>query len=121
MSEFEVKTYNEGSIMRVTHVESGISRLSEDVSQDKVTELAYDIQDEIARKKQPLNFAMALNEVLTNGKGMKIPGDDSVIRAQYPDQYSISSFPYLYAETKYGRVPWTVDTFAPFATWVVVD
>lgn len=107
--------------MRVTHVASGISRVSDDVCQDKVTELAYEIQDEIVRKKQPLNFAMALNEVLVNNKGMKIEGDDTVIRAQYPDQYSLSSFPYLYAETKYGRVPWTVDTFAPFATWTVVD
>lgn len=121
MSEFEVKTYNRGSIMRVTHVDSGICRTSDNVCQDKVTELAYDIQDEIARKKQPLSFAMALHEVITNNKGMKIEGDDTIIRAQYPDQYSLSSFPYLYAETCYGRVPWTVDTFAPFATWMVVD
>ena len=121
MSEFKIDTFNMGSMMRVTHVESGVSRLSDQVNRAKVIELAQDIRDELNNKDKPCSFARALEKVIKEGKGMKIVGDDAVVRAQFPDQYSVSDLPYLYITSKYGRVPWAIDTFSPFATWVVVD
>ena len=119
--DFKVNTYNGGSTVRVTHKDTGINRLSDEVTKDKVMQLMQDIKDEVAEKGKPCSFAKALESVIEHDKGMKIVGDDAVVRAQFPDQYSMSDMPYLYITSKYGRVPWSIDSFSPFATWVVVD
>jgi hypothetical protein len=119
--DFQVNTYNKGSTMRVTHLGTGVNRLSDDVTREKVLQLMNDIRDEVDTMGKPCSFAKALDAVVEQGKGMQIVGDDSVVRAQFPDQYSMSDLPYLYITSKYGRVPWSIDSFSPFATWVVVD
>jgi hypothetical protein len=119
--DFLVKTFNRSTAIRVTHKESGIKRDSDDVTKACVVKLIQEIRDEVEALYKPCSFALALEAVITNGKGMKIAGDDAVVRAQFPDEYSISDLPYLYITCKYGRVPWAVDSFSPFATWVVVD
>ena len=119
--DFTVNTYNGGGAMRVTHNDTGINRLSEDVTREKVIALMQDIRDEVAEIDRPCSFAKALEAVIKDGKGMKVVGNEDVVRAQFPDQYSVSDMPYLYITGKYGRVPWAIDSFSPFATWVVVD
>lgn len=43
-----------------------------------------------------------------NGLGIRLPNwsEDVVIRVQYPDEHSKMTAPYLYVESRLGRVPW---------------
>ena len=54
-----------------------------------------------------MNFGQALEEV-KKGKSMRLPewSDDVLIKAQYPDDNSKMTAPYLYVESRYGKVPW---------------
>lgn len=119
--DFNVKTFNGGTTVRVTHKESGIKRDSSEFTKEAVTALMQEIRDEYESKSKPCSFAKALEAVVSEGKGMHVVGDEAIVRAQYPDGYSISDLPYLYITSKYGRVPWAIDSFSPFATWIVVD
>lgn len=79
------------------------------------------IQD-IERKKI-MNFGKALEEV-KKGKGMRLPQwkEDVVIRAQFPDEYSKMTAPYLYVESRFGRVPWKETMIELFSEdWEVVE
>lgn len=119
--DFDVETFNDKGTVRVTHKASGTTRMSNDVTQTGITYLMQDIGDEINAKKRPLSFAIALAAVIEEGKGMRIEGDTAVVRAQFPDEYSMMDLPYLYIDREVGRHPWTVDSCAPFATWLIVD
>ena len=51
----------------------------------------------------------SLTEVENNNfKGMRLPSwsEDVIIRVQKPDEYSKMTAPYLYVESRFGRVPW---------------
>jgi len=54
-----------------------------------------------------MNFGDAFEEV-KKGKAMRLPrwSFDVRIRAQYPDKDSKMTAPYLYVESRFGRVPW---------------
>ncbi|PTC15428.1 Thoeris anti-defense Tad2 family protein [Bacillus wiedmannii] len=70
-----------------------------------------------------MNFGQAFEEV-KNGKGMRLPqwSDDVVIRAQFPDEHSKMTAPYLYVESRFGRVPWKETNIELFAeNWEVVE
>lgn len=70
-----------------------------------------------------MNFGQAFEEV-KKGKGMRLPqwGKDVVIRAQYPDKHSKMTAPYLYVESRFGRVPWKETMIELFAeNWEVVE
>lgn len=63
-------------------------------------------------------------ELTKRGMGMRLPHwkKDVVIRAQYPDEHSKMSAPYLYVESRFGRVPWKETMIELFAeNWEVVD
>ena len=53
------------------------------------------------------NFGVAL-EAVKKGKGMRLSSwsNDVIIRAQYPDEHSKMTAPYLYVESRFGKVPW---------------
>lgn len=70
-----------------------------------------------------LSFGRAF-ELVKRGKGMRLPQwqPDVVIRAQYPDANSKMTAPYLYVESRFGRVPWKETMIELFAeNWQVVD
>jgi hypothetical protein len=71
-----------------------------------------------------MKFYGAVKEVIENGKGMRLPhwSEEVVIRAQFPDEFSKMTHPYLYAESRYGKVPWR-ETFPEMFSdkWVIVD
>lgn len=70
-----------------------------------------------------MNFGQAFEEV-KKGKGMRLPkwSNDVVIRAQYPDECSKMTAPYLYVESRFGQVPWKETMIELFAEdWEVVD
>lgn len=70
-----------------------------------------------------MNFGEAFEQV-KQGKGMRLPqwSNDVVIRAQYPDEHSKMTAPYLYVESRYGRVPWKETNIELFSEeWEVVD
>ena len=56
---------------------------------------------------EKLNFGTAFAFVKEGG-GMRLPSwsEDVVIRAQFPDEHSKMTAPYLYVESRFGRVPW---------------
>lgn len=70
-----------------------------------------------------MNFGQGL-EAVKQGFGMRLPqwGADVVIRAQYPDEHSKMTAPYLYVESRFGKVPWKETMIELFAeTWEVVE
>ncbi|MGH1296416.1 Thoeris anti-defense Tad2 family protein [Bacillus pretiosus] len=70
-----------------------------------------------------MNYGQAFEEV-KKGKGMRLPqwSPEVVIRAQYPDEHSKMTAPYLYAESRFGRVPWKETNIELFAeNWEVVE
>ncbi|BAR85733.1 MULTISPECIES: Thoeris anti-defense Tad2 family protein [Bacillus] len=70
-----------------------------------------------------MNFGQAFEEV-KKGKGMRLPqwSQDVVICAQFPDEHSKMTAPYLYVESRFGRVPWKETNIELFAeNWEVVE
>ncbi|MGX5634265.1 Thoeris anti-defense Tad2 family protein [Bacillus thuringiensis] len=70
-----------------------------------------------------MNFGQAFEEVKKD-KGMRLPqwSNDVVIRAQFPDEHSKMTAPYLYVESCFGRVPWKETNIELFAeNWEVVE
>lgn len=69
-----------------------------------------------------MNFGQAFEET-KKGKGMRLPhwASDVVIRVQYPDEYSMMTAPYLYVESRFGKVPWKETMIELFSErWEVV-
>jgi hypothetical protein len=54
-----------------------------------------------------MNFGEALEEV-KKGNAMRLPSwnNDVIILAQFPDKNSKMTAPYLYVESRFGKVPW---------------
>lgn len=54
-----------------------------------------------------MKFGEAFEEV-KKGKSMRLPSwkPDVLIKVQYPDENSKMTAPYLYVESRFGRVPW---------------
>jgi len=55
-----------------------------------------------------MEFEQALALVKQASMGMRLPNwkPDVVVRAQFPDENSKMTHPYLYVESRYGKVPW---------------
>jgi len=69
-----------------------------------------------------MNFGDAFEEV-KKGKGMRLPHwlPDVTIKAQYPDENSKMTAPYLYVDSRFGRVPWRETMIELFSEeWTVV-
>lgn len=69
------------------------------------------------------NFGEAF-EATKQSKGMRLPNwsEDVVIRAQFPDKHSKMTAPYLYVESRFGKVPWKETMIELFSEeWVIVD
>ena len=70
-----------------------------------------------------ITFGAAFERV-KQGKGMRLPhwNPDVVIRSQYPDEHSKMTAPYLYVESRYGKVPWKETMIELFSNdWEVID
>lgn len=69
-----------------------------------------------------MNFGEAFEQV-KSGMGMRLPNwsEDVTIRAQYPDTNSMMTAPYLYADSRFGRVPWKETMIELFSEdWEIV-
>ena len=69
-----------------------------------------------------MNFGKAFEEV-KKGKAMRLPqwSKDVMIKAQFPDENSKMTAPYLYVESRYGRVPWKETMIELFSEeWEVI-
>ena len=72
---------------------------------------------------QGRSFSDALH-ALKNGKGARLANwpPDVVIRAQFPDEHSKMTSPYLYVESRFGRGPWKETFIELFSEeWEIVD
>lgn len=92
--------------------------------EDKLWELeGYVLQKDIYERWCRGNtFGEAL-EHMKKGGGARLPNwkPDVVIKAQYPDENSKMTAPYLYVESRYGRVPWKETMIELFsAEWELV-
>ena len=70
-----------------------------------------------------MTFEKAFEQV-KKGKGMRLPQwkEDVVIRAQFPDEGSANTAPYLYVTSRYGRVPWKETYIELFSSeWEVIN
>lgn len=71
-----------------------------------------------------MNFGAAFEMVKKNSDyGMRLPtwSNDVKIKAQYPDENSKMTAPYLYEESRFGRVPWKETMIELFSEdWEVV-
>ena len=54
-----------------------------------------------------MNFGEAFEKV-KQGNAMRLPSwsSDVIIKAQFPDEHSKMTAPYLYVESRFGKVPW---------------
>jgi len=74
------------------------------------------------REQINMNFGEAFEQV-KKGKGMRLPQwqSDVVIKVQYPDENSKMTAPYLYVESRFGRVPWKETMIELFSEkWEIV-
>lgn len=70
-----------------------------------------------------MSFGLAFEQV-KKGRAMRLPHwkPDVKIKAQYPDENSKMTHPYLYVESRFGCVPWKETMVELFSEdWVVVD
>jgi len=70
-----------------------------------------------------MNFEKALKQV-KKGKGMRLPfwKSDVGIFCQYPDEDSKMTAPYLYVDSRFGRVPWKETFIEMFSSdWEIID
>ena len=73
-----------------------------------------------------LSFGLAFDMVRmdTENLGMRLPSwkEDVVVRIQMPDENSKMTAPYLYVESRFGRVPWKETMIEMFSKkWQLVD
>lgn len=71
-----------------------------------------------------MNFEKAFKKVRKGKKGMRLPfwKSDVAVFCQIPDEMSKMTAPYLYVESRFGRVPWKetyIELFSP--DWETVD
>lgn len=74
-------------------------------------------------ERKGVGFGEAL-EAMKAGKGARLPkwSPEVVIRAQYPDEHSKMTAPYLYVESRFGRVPWKETMIELFSEdWEIVE
>ena len=70
-----------------------------------------------------MNFGEAF-ERCRYGEGMRLENweKDVVIRCQIPDAFSKMTQPYLYVESRFGKVPWKETNIELFSLdWELVD
>lgn len=72
-----------------------------------------------------LTFGQAMDKIRdSKTMGMRLPhwSEDVVIRVQHPNSRSKMTAPYLYVQSRYGRVPWKETMIELFSKeWTVVD
>jgi hypothetical protein len=80
-----------------------------------------------------MNFGSAFEAIKTatltdvenkNPKGMRLPQwqPDVIIRVQKPDEHSKMTAPYLYVESRFGKVPWKETMIELFSEkWELAD
>ncbi len=70
-----------------------------------------------------VSFGIAFEAVKT-GAGMRLPhwSPEVVIKAQYPDENSKMTAPYLYVDSRLGKVPWKETMIELFSEeWVIAE
>lgn len=71
-----------------------------------------------------IKLASLSKEVNENPKGMRLPSwqPDVIIRVQVPDEHSKMTAPYLYVESRFGKVPWKETMIELFSdNWELVQ
>lgn len=75
-------------------------------------------------KRSDASFGDALDEIRYGQAAMRLPQwlPDVLIQYQSPDEFSKMTAPYLYVESRYGRVPWIPTMIELLSTeWNIVE
>jgi len=78
---------------------------------------------EAYRRTDNMSFGLAL-EAMKKGESVHLPSwqKDVKIKAQFPDKNSKMTAPYLYVESRFGKVPWKETMIELFSEdWQIVD
>ena len=97
---------------------NGIVPKGETVKEPEMEECRYG-----GLMNENLNFGEVF-ELAKKGRGMRLPqwNADVIIRARYPDKNSKMTAPYLYVESRFGKVPWKETMIELFSEeWVSVE
>jgi hypothetical protein len=92
---------------------------------DYVSWSPKDVFKEAYRKNGNLSFDMALDMLKKKlFSGMRLPQwkPDVVIKIQWPDEHSKMTAPYLYVESRFGKIPWKETMIELFSEkWELVE
>lgn len=83
----------------------------------------HEINDVVSEKPITFDFSQALIE-LKAGRAVRLPSwrEDVRIKCMFPSEDSEMSAPYLYVESRFGRVPWKETMIELFSTdWQIVE
>lgn len=71
-------------------------------------EVVFDLMEQCQEQRTGLTFGQALEVTKIGKAGMRLPqwSEDVIVRVQKPDEHSKMTAPYLYVESRFGRVPW---------------
>ena len=118
-----MKKYQKTALIEVIGTTSDGDYLVQNEGNDKDRWIIPKATFESTYEEDVHDFGWAFKQV-KNGKGVRLPQwqPDVVIRAQYPDEHSKMTAPYLYVESRFGRVPWKETMIELFAeNWEVVE
>lgn len=82
-----------------------------------------DVFEKAYRPVTGVNFGLAL-EAMKNGMSARLPhwATSVCIKAQYPDENSKMTAPYLYVDSYNGRVPWKETMIELFSDeWIIIE
>ena len=83
---------------------------------------SYEIPAKSERIREDHGYGHAFDAAF-NGFAIRLPNwsDDVIVKAQFPDEHSKMTHPYLYVESRFGRVPWMPTQVEMFATtWQII-
>ncbi len=71
-----------------------------------------------------LTFGKAFDRIRDGKMAMRLPkwSPDVLIKTQIPDEHSKMTAPYLYVESRFGKIPWKETMIELFSTeWEIVE
>lgn len=105
----------------IIYEDSYMAYLTKETVEQQCTKAIYSDPWETVKTK--LSFGSAFEQI-KGGGGMRIPSwsPDVIVRIQYPDDCSKMTSPYLYVESRFGKVPWKETMIELFSEkWEVVN
>ena len=99
-------------------------KLREITAEQESKYYVLDCDKSVSIKLKKIGFGLALTIIKDTNLGMRLPHwkKDVVVRVQKPDKNSKMTAPYLYVESRFGKVPWKETMIELFSNeWEIVE